>query len=284
MIKLYKYLSKDVAMKFIQNPILRVTQSRELNDPFECLIANSDKEYLNKNGDSNLSNNSEYFMSLHGIISLTETPDNLLMWSHYADNHEGAVVEFTIDENNPFDLFNVSNIPTSSDAFFRKVNYRKNRKNPFNSNSLEEFRAHYYLTKSDEWIYEKEYRYIFPITSIRFMKSKSGLIDESLGYYCRDTGLVALFDRSDCKNKIDAWNRSVMNKDMFFVGINEQRITKIILGCNANISDFKVAMIDAQRFANSIFNEFKNVEIAKIHPERYELDFVKLEDKVYNLT
>ncbi|PSU20403.1 hypothetical protein CTM97_17930 [Photobacterium phosphoreum] len=268
MIKLYKYLSEDVALKFIENPILRVTQSWDLNDPFECLIAQSDKAFLNniKNGD--LSTHMESFMSLHGIISLSETPDNLLMWSHYAGNHKGAVIEFTIDESDPFNLFNVCHIPISSDATLRKVNYRKNRKAPLN-NSLEDLRNHYYLTKSDEWIYEKEYRYIFPITSIRFMKSSS-----------KQTGLVELFESPDCKNKIDAWNDSVKNRDMFFVGINEKRITKIILGCNANISKFKAAMIDAERFADSVFKEFKNVEIAKIHPERYELDFVKLEGKV----
>jgi len=34
---------------------------------------------------------------LFGALSLTETPDNLLMWSHYADQHTGFVIEF--DEN-----------------------------------------------------------------------------------------------------------------------------------------------------------------------------------------
>ncbi|WP_305405797.1 DUF2971 domain-containing protein [Photobacterium leiognathi] len=271
MIKLYKYLSEDVALKFIENPILRVTQHWDLNDPFECLLAQSDKTFLNDIKNEGLSNHMENFMSLHGIISLSETPDNLLMWSHYADNHKGAVIEFTIDENYPFDLFNVCHIPMSSDAILRKVNYRKNRKSPLN-NSLEDLRNHYYLTKSDEWIYEKEYRYIFPITSMRYMKSRS-----------KSTDLVELFDSHDCSNKIDAWKDSKKNRDMFFVGINESKITKIILGCNANILKYKTVMSEALRFADPIFNEFMNVEIAKIHPERYELDFFKLEDKVHNI-
>lgn len=32
-----------------------------------------------------------------GVLSLTETPCNLLMWAHYASNHQGFVIEFDAD-------------------------------------------------------------------------------------------------------------------------------------------------------------------------------------------
>jgi hypothetical protein len=38
--------------------------------------------------------------SKYGILSLSETHDNLLMWAHYADHHRGFVIQF--DETHPF--------------------------------------------------------------------------------------------------------------------------------------------------------------------------------------
>src|SRR6266849_2373668 len=54
-----------------------------------------------------------------GILSLTETPDNLLMWSHYADQHRGIVLEF--DEHHPI----LNRRKSSNDEFghLRKVVY-----------------------------------------------------------------------------------------------------------------------------------------------------------------
>ena len=33
-----------------------------------------------------------------GVLSLTEKPDNLLMWAHYAQQHTGFVIEFDADD------------------------------------------------------------------------------------------------------------------------------------------------------------------------------------------
>ncbi|TOC13300.1 hypothetical protein CGJ90_24575, partial [Vibrio parahaemolyticus] len=37
--------------------------------------------------------------SSFGICSLSKTFENILMWSHYADNHKGFVVEFETPTN-----------------------------------------------------------------------------------------------------------------------------------------------------------------------------------------
>jgi hypothetical protein len=42
-----------------------------------------------------------------GVLSLTETPNNLLMWAHYARNHQGFVIEFDTDQE-PFASARVS--------------------------------------------------------------------------------------------------------------------------------------------------------------------------------
>jgi len=46
-----------------------------------------------------------------------------LMWSHYAKNHEGFVVEILIDQNDEFSIFNTMHVPKSSDASLRLFLY-----------------------------------------------------------------------------------------------------------------------------------------------------------------
>jgi Protein of unknown function (DUF2971) len=91
-----------------------------------------------------------------GMLCLTEKPENLLMWAHYADHHRGAVIEF--DEKHEFFSRRVS----EADDFrhFRKVVYAETRPNLF----LNEFNAvDFFYFKSKEWQYEQEWRLIVPL-------------------------------------------------------------------------------------------------------------------------
>jgi hypothetical protein len=73
-----------------------------------------------------------------GILSLTEVPDSLLMWAHYAANHSGFLLCF--DEN--------------------QVVYRDDLRFPalFELTGQEVF-----LTKRSEWAYEREWRVLAPL-------------------------------------------------------------------------------------------------------------------------
>jgi hypothetical protein len=92
-----------------------------------------------------------------GILSLTESPDNLLMWAHYADNHRGMIVEF--DGNDAF--FNRKR--TDGDEFYhlRKVVYASARPR---GNLVEMGIQEFLLTKSSDWAYEQEWRILAPLT------------------------------------------------------------------------------------------------------------------------
>lgn len=91
-----------------------------------------------------------------GILSLTEKPDNLLMWAHYADSHQGFVVEF--DESHSFFTEKLR----SHDALrqLRKITYSRHRPN-LTLSSVENIDV--LLTKSDDWEYEQEWRMILPL-------------------------------------------------------------------------------------------------------------------------
>lgn len=267
----YKYMSHKAAISFIENPMLRVTPSWTLNDPFECKLSNSTCVKLNSiDGHTERSLAVENFMKLHGIVSLTETPDNLLMWSHYAEEHKGAVVEFVIDETDPFDLFMLGGYRRFSDAKFSKVNYRKRRNYPFSvgTDSFESIRDHYYLTKSDEWIYEREQRFILPINELSHVK--------------KTDGEMTFTDRLHIEELKNAWRSSHETGDMFFVPINSNKIGRIIIGYNADLEVYKEAMLKAddpfRSYVDSFQDEFIDVEVSRLHPERFELSFEPLKN------
>lgn len=91
------------------------------------------------------------FYAETGVLSLTEKPDNLLMWSHYTDNHRGFVIEFAADH--PF----FDQRMDSGDQFHhvRKVQYSTERPVTTIGGFLG---PHSLLTKSVHWEYEQEWR------------------------------------------------------------------------------------------------------------------------------
>ena len=91
-----------------------------------------------------------------GILSLTENPDNLLMWAHYALNHEGFVIGF--DELHPY--FDCRKGLKDELRYLRKVKYVERRPNlPMIQLTGENI----LLTKSSQWAYENEWRILRPL-------------------------------------------------------------------------------------------------------------------------
>lgn len=82
-----------------------------------------------------------------GILSLSGTPESILMWSHYADQHRGICIEFTVPESISVHKVSYSQMPprfTLHDIYVKR-----------NEECLSLF-----TTKHKHWQYEKEYRVI----------------------------------------------------------------------------------------------------------------------------
>lgn len=169
----YKYSGVDGALHIL-NGTLKYDTPSGFNDPFDCLPANKSvnldnsalhtlffKKYkreptLNEKMvcANNLSNPS-YHKNINEalrILCLTKKPDNLLMWSHYAEQHKGCCFEldFTNYDHNRSDPFNGNNwLPL-------KVDYetRRPKISPLEKGLAKE--AIY--TKSIDWKYEEEWR------------------------------------------------------------------------------------------------------------------------------
>jgi hypothetical protein len=108
----------------------------------------------------------DYYDQHFGVLSLTETPDNLLMWAHYADNHRGVVVGF--DEASPF-----FQGPEIVAGLLRLNRVEYNQKRPVLSVSTRD-NPKVFLRKSTEWAYEKEWRLIRPLNEAETSIARDG--------------------------------------------------------------------------------------------------------------
>ena len=80
-----------------------------------------------------------------GICCFSRTALNILMWSHYADNHKGIVAEFEFHDDSKWPLY--------------RVNY-SNKKPSISPYASDEEAYEAFLTKHSGWKYEAEERLI----------------------------------------------------------------------------------------------------------------------------
>lgn len=87
-----------------------------------------------------------------GVYCLTQLPDDILMWSHYAGSHSGICLGFAANYIFP-------------DCAVKRVNYPENNKYPninFFTASKERQTDAILLTKATHWAYEREWRVVDP--------------------------------------------------------------------------------------------------------------------------
>ena len=123
-------------------------------------IAHSIFEQQNE---TNLSRFTEHLQSGFSVVSLSQVPSSILMWSHYSDAHRGFCIEYD------FSSISISD-PRRRLCF--PVYYRRKLTNATryiaksdrgNLNNL--FGLYLCLLKSDEWAYEREWRIVMPTGS-----------------------------------------------------------------------------------------------------------------------
>lgn len=135
------------------------------NDPFDCKVypsvdsaiervmkrtgSNFRGDEVRKNiTEENLTKAVDSVMQRVGILCLTPHADNILMWSHYADNHKGICIELNVRACPELFVYPI------------KVNYTKDYPvfDLGDTNLI-------YATKFESWSYEEE---------VRILKKKAG--------------------------------------------------------------------------------------------------------------
>ena len=105
----------------------------------------------------------ERFYKLHnefGILSLSETPDNLLMWGHYAEAHTGFVLVL-----DGFHDFFKGYVSLPGFAKPERVEYSSERpRMTAEETSRAAAMQDIFFIKGSDWEYEKEWRYLKNLT------------------------------------------------------------------------------------------------------------------------
>jgi hypothetical protein len=146
----YKYVTPD-RVDILENLKIRYTQVSALNDPFEAFPAvrlpdDPQQHFITAEEFQNRIR--QITESTTGLLSLSKTPENVLMWSHYADSHRGFVIEFD-----------------SAHQYFSKgtqeITYSQNRPQMIarQGDQLTDI----WRTKSSDWVYEMEVRKSMPL-------------------------------------------------------------------------------------------------------------------------
>ena len=134
-----------------------------------------------------------------GICCLTKVKDDILMWSHYANKHQGFCLIFSMELHNASFTMKLMREGPSQEQIITsplEVEYSKNY--PFAKRLQDDLLKQTILTKAKRWDYEKEWRMIikdgvglwqFPpqyLTGVIFGCRMSEKHQEKIRGWCKD--------------------------------------------------------------------------------------------------
>lgn len=170
---LYRYRScSEVDISNLEKDIIWMSKPSNFNDPYDCWVKVDVESIMNeifggitipKNVDSEDPNKKmeEIFETIksHVYVScFTENYDNLVMWSHYANNHTGFCIEYDAielsDITEKADRIEGQQAHLSPVQYSDKIYTSKDVDSTFNSKLV------FTLNKSSDWSYEDEWRVV----------------------------------------------------------------------------------------------------------------------------
>ena len=208
--KAYKYRDPSSrTLEILSNRTIYFPLAAQLNDPLDSQI-NIDAEYqkvvdlypphhseeylrksflihilnqhsfMDKHGkEIGLNGALQWYMSTLGIYSLSKTPTDALLWSHYGGSHTGIAIEFDtslILDKNIFirEDMKYSKLPPYQDLFLDLADrlgefvkpwesdnqYENDLGDSFYTKQLSELMHANLFVKSEKWKYEEEYRLV----------------------------------------------------------------------------------------------------------------------------
>lgn len=152
-VTLYKYMDCRYVAECIEKHRLYLNDGSSFNDPFELMVTNS------------ITKSMERMEGLH-ILSLTTGFRKKLMWSHYADSHEGVCLTVKVPKHIVYPIvYSRKRVYSDScldDIIMNGIRTSK-RLSGKNFSSLSNNKKIAYI-KDEKWKYEKECRVVFDVT------------------------------------------------------------------------------------------------------------------------
>jgi hypothetical protein len=114
--RLYKFLSADIARKVIAERRLKISTFAEMNDPFELVGVNlTAPEFRADLAEYTQNWWPSFIQERYGVLCLSKTWTNPILWAHYAEKPAGVALGFDIDNTPEVDLMPVKYVPKKSD-------------------------------------------------------------------------------------------------------------------------------------------------------------------------
>jgi hypothetical protein len=316
---LYKYIRYRT--DFFKEPKIRITQRSALNDPFECLPpANQVADFYDrissnfkKDGhdvteiegigwgirtfDSTILYEFTDLFNHYGIVSLSQNFDNILMWSHYACQHSGLVIELDIENIGLENKIIHSIAKLSNPKYPQAIIYDQNRNVKDDGGTSFDYLFDSLLVKSVHWNYENEFRivaYLKDATEVRIKKKSMELLKENNYDFffdlkkADDDYLILSLNKNafqQQKNYDFGDNPEKMRSNMMFnaysslaehqstiflYDLPKIAIKRVILGCNMHKQAKEEIYKDIALYNNKV-----EIVEAERHPNRFELNFRK---------
>ncbi|GHT23570.1 hypothetical protein AGMMS4957_15310 [Bacteroidia bacterium] len=184
---LYKYRSLENWQWFVDILLINrlyAAKYKDLNDPMEGKYYYHSGQLDEKTRDKLRDEKANL-----RICSLSETSDNSLMWSHYANGHKGVAIGVAIDDKR----YDVGKIHYDGQSFVKQKD--------FSDRLAKEILQH----KSDIWKYENEWR----VFSDDYEYIDVKIIDIILGNRMDDK------DKKYIRNLVDRINPDIRVKEQF---------------------------------------------------------------------
>lgn len=196
-VTLFKFLDAKGAKALLENQTLKFTPLRKYNDPFEGentyefgldvptgnVVLNDREGKLRTLGhepDMEAVHRARLSISTHSACCFCQRNDSLLLWSHYAEQHRGVCLQFEFQRFNN-GVFDIERLPDGQHLLSGEVNYSKHR--PVLLVNTDEASVVPYemidrslFTKSLDWAYEEEWRFVMrnspKVNFKRFVKDR----------------------------------------------------------------------------------------------------------------
>ena len=140
-----KYVPWVMASSLTKNPVIQASIEGKIDAMIQFLV----EPY-----ETYIKSLRDFYQSSINVACFSESNDSILMWSHYANNHEGFCIEYDFSEilsENPLLLHSLHPVYYTNEIF-----------DLFNYRSTDKIFAQVLaaINKSDVWSYENEWRFI----------------------------------------------------------------------------------------------------------------------------
>ena len=166
--RLYRYrpLSNDLDLERLRQILcdhkVWYSAPNDFNDPFDCRFCVSmdgcpAEDHLHSDPKRAKEFAEDWLRSdaakNHAVLTLSEVPDNILMWAHYGSAHTGVCLELTVPHDN--DLHRVQYRDERPVFYYADVNESRRDVARFAASVIDTL-----TVKSRDWEYEREWRCI----------------------------------------------------------------------------------------------------------------------------